>query len=97
MIANYILHYFKALSESIDPVFLIGVYGTRNVCTQVCESGYAETCFVSDMSTGYSGNMGFKIPSNWNFDQYAEINMDTVADGKWAIDKDAYSGKADVR
>lgn len=93
MIANYILHYFKALSESIDPVFLIGVYGTRNVCTQVCESGYAETCFVSDMSTGYSGNMGFKIPSNWNFDQYAEINMDTVADGKWAIDKDAYSGK----
>lgn len=92
-IISYILPYFKALSEVIDPAFLVGVYGTRNVCTQVCEAGYAETCFVSDMSTGYSGNMGFRIPSNWNFDQYAEINMDTTIDGKWAIDKDAYSGR----
>lgn len=92
-ITNYVLPYFKALSESIDPLFVVGVYGTRNVCTQVCESGYAETCFVSDMSTGYSGNMGFKIPSNWNYDQYAEIDMETTTDGAWAIDKDAYSGR----
>lgn len=92
-ITNYVLPYFKALSENIDSAFLVGVYGTRNVCTQVCESGYAATCFVSDMSTGYSGNMGFKIPSNWNFDQYAEIDMDTTTDGEWAIDKDAYAGR----
>lgn len=92
-ITNYILPYFKALSESIDPLFLVGIYGTRNVCTQVCEAGYAVTCFVSDMSTGYSGNMGFKIPLNWNYDQYAEIDMKTTTDGAWAIDKDAYSGR----
>ena len=35
--------------------------------------GYAETCFVSDMSTGYSGNMGFKIPNNWNLDQFLPV------------------------
>lgn len=94
-IANYVLPYFKVLSESIDPLFAVGVYGTRNVCTQICEAGYAVTCFVSDMSTGYSGNMGFKIPSNWNYDQYAEIDMETTTDGAWAIDKDAYSGRYD--
>ncbi|MDE6926011.1 MAG: DUF1906 domain-containing protein, partial [Acetatifactor sp.] len=94
-ITKYVLPYFKALSESIDPLFLIGIYVTRNVCAQVCEAGYAVTCFVSDMSTGYSGNMGFKIPSNWNFDQYAEISMETTVDGDWAIDKDAYSGRYD--
>lgn len=92
-ITTYILPYFSSLHNNMDINYKIGIYGTRNVCTQVCNAGYAETCFVSDMSTGYSGNMGFKIPSNWNFDQYAEIDMDTTTDGEWAIDKDAYAGK----
>lgn len=91
-IKNYILPYFDSLNTNMDTGYKIGVYGTRNVCTQVCDFGCADTCFVSDMSTGYSGNMGFKMPANWNFDQYAEIDMETIVDGKWAIDKDAYSG-----
>lgn len=37
-------------------------------------AGYATTCFVSDMSTGYSGNMGFKMPSDWNLDQFASVS-----------------------
>ncbi len=92
-IKNYILPYFAALYQNVDTAYKIGVYGTRNVCTQVCEWGYAVTCFVSDMSTGYSGNMGFKMPSNWNYDQFAEITMDTTTDGEWAIDKDAYAAR----
>ncbi len=92
-ITNYVLPYFAALKENMDTAYIIGVYGTRNVCMQVYREGYAETSFVSDMSTGYSGNMGFTIPSNWNFDQYAEISMETTTDGTWAIDKDAYSGR----
>lgn len=92
-IENYILPYFSTLYQYADTAYKIGVYGTRNVCTQVCEWGYAVTCFVSDMSTGYSGNMGFKMPSNWNFDQFAEIAMNASSDGQWAIDKDAYSGR----
>lgn len=89
-ITKYILPYFKLLRQNIDTAYLVGIYGTRNVCTQVCDAGYAITCFVSDMSTGYSGNMGFRMPNNWNFDQYAEISM---GNGDWAIDKDAYAGK----
>lgn len=92
-ITSYILPYFSSLHDNMDTSYKIGVYGTRNVCTHVCNAGYAETCFVSDMSTGYSGNMGFKIPLNWNYDQFAEIDMETTTDGEWAIDKDAYSGK----
>lgn len=90
-ISSRILPYFQSVYENMDKGYKIGIYGTRNVCSTVCEAGYAETCFVSDMSTGYSGNMGFKMPTNWNYDQFAEIDMDTTADGEWAIDKDAYS------
>lgn len=92
-ITKYIKPYFKALSENFDTAFKVGIYGTRNVCTKICAENYAVASFVSDMSTGYSGNMGFKIPNNWNFDQYAEIDMDAASDGEWAIDKDAYAGR----
>lgn len=94
-IQNYILPYFKALSENFDPEYKIGVYGTRNVCTQVCDQGYAVTSFVSDMSYGYSGNMGFKIPKNWNFDQFYEISR---AESGWDfdLDKTTYSGRFPV-
>lgn len=94
-IANKILPYFKALSENFDPDFKVGVYGTRNTCTQVCEKGYAVTCFVSDMSYGFSGNMGFKIPSNWNFDQYCELK---VSETGWDfdLDKTTYSKRFPV-
>ncbi len=88
-IISNILPYFKALSENIDTAYKIGVYGTRNVCTKATSAGYAITSFVSDMSTEYSGNMGFKMPANWNYNQFAEISMAS----DWAIDKDAYSGK----
>lgn len=92
-IRNYILPYFATIRQHADTAYKIGVYGTRNVCTQVCDWGYALTCFVSDMSTGYSGNMGFKMPTNWNYDQFAEITMNTTTDGEWAIDKDAYAAR----
>lgn len=90
-IQTYILPYFEALSEQMT-YYQIGVYGTRNVCAQVMDEGYAVTCFVSDMSTGYSGNMGFKMPGNWNLDQFAEIQV-TTASGTWDLDKVSYSGK----
>lgn len=88
-IASYILPYFYGVYINLDNKYKVGIYGTRNVCTQVLKKGYAKTCFVSDMSTGYSGNMGFKMPSNWNYDQFAEISMEP----DWAIDKVGYSGR----
>ena len=94
-ITNYILPYFNSLKNNMNNKYKIGVYGTRNVCTRVMNAGYAETCFVSNMSTGYSGNMGFKMPNNWNLDQFHEFQV-TTASGTWDLDKVAYSGKFSV-
>ncbi len=90
-IRNYILPYFEAIYHNADTAYMVGVYGTRNVCTQVCEWGYAVTCFVSDMSTAYSGNMGFRMPWCWNYDQFASVEMNEGTSEEWGIDKDAYS------
>lgn len=96
-ISQYILPYFKAISENIGISYKVGVYGTRNVCTQVMNNNYAVTCFVSNMSTGYSGNMGFKMPANWNFDQFIEYRGINTGDAEnMDLDKDAYSGKFPV-
>lgn len=89
-ISNYILPYFQALhaasnSYCIPNYYKIGVYGTRNVCQQVLDAGYAVTSFVSDMSSGYSGNMGFQMPSNWTFDQFYET---TVSDDSTSVNID---------
>ena len=94
-IDDYILPYFKSLYENFDPNYQIGVYGTRNTCTQVCEKGYALTSFISDMSYGFSGNMGFKIPKNWNFDQFYELKK---SDTGWDfdLDKTTYSKRYPV-
>lgn len=94
-ITEYIIPYFKSLSENIDPSYIVGIYGTRNVCTQIVDLGYAKSCFVSDMSTGFSGNMGFKMPKNWGLDQFHEIKNIYVAgeEENMDLDKVAYSGK----
>ncbi len=94
-ITNYILPYFSSIKNKmteLNNMFKIGIYGTRNACSRVMNAGYATTCFVSDMSTGYSGNMGFSMPMNWNFDQFAEIQVVTQS-GAWDLDKVAYSGR----
>ena len=85
-ISEYILPYFKGVSEALTN-YRVGVYGTRNVCSQVTSTGYAVTSYVSNMSSGFSGNLGFKMPENWNFDQFDEIE---IAD--WGIDKVVHSG-----
>jgi peptidoglycan hydrolase-like protein with peptidoglycan-binding domain len=92
-ITNYILPYFEAIFNNISKSFKVGVYGTRNVCTRVMNAGFAETCYVSDSSTGFSGNMGFKMPSNWNFDQFVEVKNLQIGQKLIDLDKVAYSGK----
>lgn len=89
-IDSHIIPYFKAVSENIGKGYQVGIYGSRNVCKRVCSKGYAISSFVSDMSTGFSGNLGFTIPENWNYDQFTEIKG---YGGKWDLDKVAYSGK----
>ncbi|MDE8133644.1 DUF1906 domain-containing protein [Erysipelothrix rhusiopathiae] len=86
-ITSFILPYFRGINKTLKN-YKVGVYGTRNVCQRVYANGLSASSYVSNMSSGYSGNLGFKMPDNWNFDQFDEIAVDD-----WAIDKVSYSGK----
>lgn len=89
-IDSNILPYFKGVNETISMEYSVGIYASRNICTRICATGYTVSSFVADMSTGYSGNLGFPIPKNWNYDQFHEI---PGYGGNWDLDKVAYSGK----
>ena len=85
-----ILPYFRGINETIDLKYQVGIYASRNVCTRISKAGYAVASFVSDMSTGFSGNLGFPIPDNWNFDQFYEISG---YGNSWDLDKVAFKGR----
>ena len=88
-VTNGVLPYFKAVNEMMKTsAYRVGVYGTRNTCTRVSDAGYAVYSFVGDISSGYSGNMGFNMPKNWAFDQFATVNV-----GGIQIDKNGFSGR----
>ncbi len=76
-ITTNIIPYFQGVSSLLRSgttgnKYSMGVYGTRNVCTRVSEEVGAVASYVSNMSTGWSGNLGFSQPTNWTFDQFAE-------------------------
>lgn len=83
-----IIPYFKAVHENTLGGYEVGIYASRNICTRVCDAGHAVSSFVSDMSTGFSGNLGFSIPGNWNYDQFTEISG---YHDKWDLDRVAYA------
>jgi peptidoglycan hydrolase-like protein with peptidoglycan-binding domain len=95
-ITNNIIPYFakiySTMVNSYDNKYKIGIYGTRNVCSRVCNVGYAVSSFVGDMSTGFSGNLGFSIPENWAFDQFTTVTIGSGT-GQIEIDKDGFSGR----
>lgn len=81
------------LATSLAVQYRVGVYGTRNTCTRVSAAGLAVSSFVAGMSTGWSGNLGFPLPSNWAYDQILGI---TIGSGTAAvpIDKNIKSSSA---
>ena len=84
-----IIDYFKGINNCIDEKYRVGIYAPRLVCQRVTEENLAVSSFVADMSSGYSCNVGQKIPENWNFDQFKEIsNYGNELD----IDKVTYRG-----
>ena len=92
-ITTAILPYFRKIKTVIDEAgrYNVGAYGTRNVCNRLYEDNLTVYSYVSDMSTGYSGNLGFRMPVNWAFDQFAEISdgLEHTID----FDKVGYSGR----
>ncbi len=92
---NMIIPHFVGINDYMrnnGNKYTIGCYGPRNICSRISKLGYAKWSFVSDMSTGYSGNKGFILPENWVFDQIREYTQG-AADGGFALDCVATSGK----
>jgi peptidoglycan hydrolase-like protein with peptidoglycan-binding domain len=90
-----VVPYFEGIQRGMARFggkYQVGVYGTRNVCAQLADQGLAVRSFVAGMSYGYSGNLGFRLPPNWAFDQISTI---TVGSGTGAIeiDNDIASGR----
>lgn len=71
--------------------YKVGIYAPRYVCTKVYEAGLAEHSFVADMSTGFSGNLGYAIPENWAFDQFFEYTYPSSP--SFDLDKVGFSGR----
>ncbi|KJR70996.1 glycoside hydrolase domain-containing protein [Bacillus velezensis] len=84
--------FMKMQAFSTAPKYEIGVYGPRNICIRTSEAGLTKYSFTANMSTGFSGNLGYPMPKNWAFDQFYEGTIGSGA-GKVAVDKDGYSGK----
>ncbi len=86
---NQITKYFEGINRAIIDIgskYAIGIYSARNTCSIINEAELAESSFVSNMSTGYSGNLGFLMPNDWAYDQYKTGSF-TASDGsKFDID-----------
>ncbi|CEN21832.1 glycoside hydrolase domain-containing protein [Paraclostridium sordellii] len=91
-----VLPYFRAIKEEFDrdnsTGYRIGIYAPRNVCSRISNAGYACSSFVCDMSTGFSGNLGYPLPKNWAFDQISTISVGS-GDGHIEIDNNICSGR----
>jgi hypothetical protein len=55
------------------------------VCAEITRRTNARWSFVSDMSYGFSGNMGYPLPDNWSFNQ---VQTATIGTGTGAIQID---------
>lgn len=89
-IHSSIVPYFTMINNAFneDRKYQVGIYGTRNTCAYVSENGLAVFSYVADMSTAFSGNLGYKMPENWAFDQFGSMKVNGVE-----FDKVGFSGK----
>ena len=86
---SHIMPYFRAIRAGLGGGYRVGIYASRNICTRIIDAQFAGRAFVSDMSTGFSGNLGFPIPQAWAYDQFAEIS--NYANQGWDLDRVAAS------
>ncbi|MEU5285597.1 DUF1906 domain-containing protein [Streptomyces sp. CA-278952] len=94
-VTTYILPYFRSITEQMGKLgspYKIGVYGPRNACSRISAEGHADASFVSNMSSGFSGNLGYAMPENWAFDQIVTKTIGS-GDGQIEIDNNIASGR----
>lgn len=95
-ITSAVIPHFQGVNDAVKADgsrYAVGVYGCRNVCGRLSSSGLAVRSFVSGMSWGYSGNLGFPLPDNWAFDQITNLTLAPGAPGAVEIDNDIASGR----
>jgi peptidoglycan hydrolase-like protein with peptidoglycan-binding domain len=95
-ITSAVIPHFKGVRDAVAAdgnQYAIGVYGCRNTCIRLASEGLTTRSFVSGMSTGYSGNLGFPLPDNWAFDQIKNETLAPGTAGAIEIDKDIVSGR----
>ena len=94
-VTSRVIPYFQgihAFAESGKLPYSIGIYGSRNICSRVADENLSTSSFVSDMSTGFSGNLGYPLPEDWAFDQIREYNF-YYSGGSFAVDNVVSSGR----
>ncbi|MFE0509135.1 glycoside hydrolase domain-containing protein [Streptomyces sp. NPDC058964] len=97
-IGSNIVPYFQGVQAGLANKgmrYVHGVYGSRNVCTQVSKNTDARYSFVSGMSWGFSGNLGFPLPPNWAFNQIKEFRF-TAGSDSFDLDNDAHRKGSDA-
>ncbi|MFD5703692.1 glycoside hydrolase domain-containing protein [Streptomyces lasiicapitis] len=87
-----IVNYFRGVTHALGSRgkrYVHGVYGSRHVCAEITKETYARYSFVSGMSWGFSGNLGYSLPANWSFNQIKEYKVTNGTDIFW-LDRDAH-------
>lgn len=96
-VKSRIIPYFREVCNVLRPAgYRVGIYGPRLACSEVSREGYATFSFVNDSTPLYHGNLAQKMPANWAFDQFYELNEKEVKKligEKFRIDKVTASGK----
>ncbi|MGP4103725.1 glycoside hydrolase domain-containing protein [Nonomuraea sp. KM90] len=88
-ISSNIVPYFRGVHDALSRLgnrYTFGVYGSRNVCIRVSELTAARWSFVSGMSWGFSGNLGYPLPANWSFNQIHEFEFQPG----WGLDRNVW-------
>lgn len=97
IIQGPVVDFFRGVNDVMNSAlsikYKVGVYGTRNVCQVVLDDGEAHGAFVAGMSTGFSGNMGFAMPSIWHYNQIVEVT-ESLGGVQTGIDHVVVSSKA---
>lgn len=94
-VTSSILPYFREIYgvfKRTNTTYKIGIYAPRNVCSRVSEAGYSSSSFVCDMSSGFSGNLGYPLPKDWAIDQISTITIGSGS-GQIEIDNNISSGR----
>jgi peptidoglycan hydrolase-like protein with peptidoglycan-binding domain len=92
-IENYVVPHFDGIGTALENSgYVLGIYGPRNACSKVARWGWTSASFVADLSSGFSGNLGYPLPEDWAFDQISTVTVGSGT-GMIEIDNNIASGR----